>query len=505
MAIFHLSVKVISRGKGKSAVGAAAYRSGEKIENEYDGVVHDYTRKRGIIHTQILLPPQAPVEYYNRSVLWNAVEKVERAKNSQLARDIEISLPRELPFSRQKQLVIGFVSQTFVKEGMCADICFHDKLDGNPHAHIMLTMRPINADGSWGQKQKKVYALDENGNKIYDKKKRQYKCKTVPTTDWNESYKCEQWRSAWAEYVNNYLRIDGIKERVDHRSYQRQGIEQIPTIHLGPVASQMERKGRISERAKINRQIKEDNRLLRSIKIKMGELKIAAKKAFDEKVKEFATLLLRIRSRFITTMYQDISNDVKETQLKASLHYNEAAIQKCYRIIQQIENETEYDRMADYREDLFKAFYEAEVYSMKEVKQIVALLQDRDTAISHLQKQKEVLHKNLDEDSEKRQKLIASMSKDEFYSAIAKEAVYKKIEDEKTRNDLKEFYGDEYQDMIFKEAVKCTDSELSMKIPEREHKNVVNKILASQQKKSQLQQPNRHFVDYIPPKKGKSR
>ena len=171
MAIFHLSVKVISRSKGKSAVGAAAYRSSEKIENAYDGVVHDYTRKRGIIHTQILLPFHAPAKYYNRSVLWNAVEKAEKAKNSQLARDIEISLPRELPFSRQKQLVIGFVRQTFVNEGMCADICFHDKLDGNPHAHIMLTMRPINEDGSWGQKQKKVYVLDGSGNKIYDKKK----------------------------------------------------------------------------------------------------------------------------------------------------------------------------------------------------------------------------------------------------------------------------------------------------------------------------------------------
>ena len=505
MAIFHLSVKVISRGKGKSAVGAAAYRSGERIENEYDSVIHDYTRKRGIIHTQILLPPQAPAEYYNRSVLWNAVEKVEKAKNAQLARDIEISLPRELPFSRQKQLLIGFVSQTFVKEGMCADICFHDKLDGNPHAHIMLTMRPINEDGSWGQKQKKVYALDENGNKIYDKKKRQYKCKTVPTTDWNESYKCEQWRSAWAEYVNNYLRIDGIKERVDHRSYQRQGIEQIPTIHLGPVASQMEKKGRISERGRINRQIKEDNRLLRSIKIKMGELKVAAKKTFDEKVKEFTTLLLRIRSRFITTMYQDISNDVKEAQLKTSLHYNETAIQKCYHIIQQIEKETEYDRMADYREDLFKAFYDAEVYSMKEVKQIVSLLQDRDKAISQLQKQKEVLHKNLDEDSEKRQKLITSMSKDEFYSTIAKESVYKKIEDEKTRKDLKEFYGDEYQDMIFKEAVKSTDSELSLKIPDREHKAIVQKVISRKPEQALNEQEHKYSKDYQPPIKQKSR
>ena len=174
-----------------------------------------------------------------------------------------------------------------------------------------------------------------------------------------------------------------------------------------------------------------------------------------------------------------------------------------YRSGERIENA--YDRVADYREDLFKAFYEAEVYSMKEVKQIVALLQDRDKAISHLQKQKEVLHKNLDEDSEKRQKLIASMSKDEFYSAIAKESVYKKIEDEKTRNDLKEFYGDEYQDIIFKEAVKCTDSELSLKIPEREHGEIVDMVLAMQQSKIQVQQQNDYLKNYTPPKRNRGR
>ena len=237
----------------------------------------------------------------------------------------------------------------------------------------------------------------------------------------------------------------------------------------------------------------------------MGELKVAAKKTFDEKVKEFTTLLLRIRSRFITTMYQDISNDVKEAQLKTSLHYNETAIQKCYHIIQQIEKETEYDRMADYREDLFKAFYDAEVYSMKEVKQIVSLLQDRDKAISQLQKQKEVLHKNLDEDSEKRQKLITSMSKDEFYSTIAKESVYKKIEDEKTRKDLKEFYGDEYQDMIFKEAVKSTDSELSLKIPDREHKAIVQKVISRKPEQALNEQEHKYSKDYQPPIKQKSR
>lgn len=172
MAIFHLSVKMISRGKGKSAVAAAAYRSGEKITSDYDGITHDYTRKRGVVMTGILLPRNAPIRFYNRSRLWNAVEKIEKAKNAQLAREVEVSIPKELNFEEGYHLVKEFCQRNFVDKGMIADICFHDKGDGNPHAHIMLTVRPFNEDRSWGSKQKKVYILDENGEKIYDKKKR---------------------------------------------------------------------------------------------------------------------------------------------------------------------------------------------------------------------------------------------------------------------------------------------------------------------------------------------
>lgn len=166
MAIFHLSVKIISRGKGKSAVAASAYRSGEKITSDYDGITHDYTRKRGIAETLIMLPDNAPIEFYNRSTLWNAVEKIEKAKNSQLAREIEVAIPNELSISDHYNLVKEFCKMNFVDKGMIADICFHNKKDGNPHAHIMLTVRPFNEDGSWGSKQKKVYILDENGEKI---------------------------------------------------------------------------------------------------------------------------------------------------------------------------------------------------------------------------------------------------------------------------------------------------------------------------------------------------
>ncbi len=215
MAIYHCSIKVISRGKGKSAVAAAAYRAGEKITNQFDGMTHDYTHKGGVVHTEILLPDHAPAEYADRAVLWNEVEKIEKAKNAQLAREIEISLPRELTREQSISLVREYVKRHFVAAGMCADVCLHDTGGGNPHAHIMLTMRPFDEGGEWGAKQKKEYILDRDGNKIYDPKKRQYKCKSIPATDWNEQTKAEEWRAAWAELCNQALEQNGHAERVD--------------------------------------------------------------------------------------------------------------------------------------------------------------------------------------------------------------------------------------------------------------------------------------------------
>ena len=272
MAIYHCSIKIISRGKGKSAVGAAAYRAGEQIKNEHDGITHDYTRKGGVIHTEILLPDHAPAEYAERAVLWNAVEKIEKAKNAQLAREIEIALPVELTPAQRLSLVREYVKQNFVAAGMCADICMHDTGGGNPHAHIMLTMRPFEQDGAWGPKQKKEYILDGDGNKIYDRKKRQYKCKSIPATDWNEQTKAEKWRGAWAEICNRFLEQNGHAERIDHRSYERQGIDQIPTVHLGAAASQMEKRGIRTERGNLNREIEVTNQRLRQLKARISKL-----------------------------------------------------------------------------------------------------------------------------------------------------------------------------------------------------------------------------------------
>jgi hypothetical protein len=254
VAIYHLSIKVFSRGKGASSVAAAAYRAAEFIKNEYNGITSDYTHKGGVIHKEILLPEHAPAEYKVRAVLWNAVEMGERYKTAQLAREIEISLPVELSREQNIALARRFVNEIFVRAGMCADVCVHDNNDGNPHAHIMLTMRPIEQDGKWGQKSRSV-----NGQK-------------VPTVDWNEQTKAEDWRKAWAAYCNSALRIHGYEERIDHRSYERQGVDQIPTVHLGASAHQMEKRGIRTRRGDINREIQVTNKELRQLKARIVKL-----------------------------------------------------------------------------------------------------------------------------------------------------------------------------------------------------------------------------------------
>ena len=254
-----------------SAVGASAYRSGEILKNEYDGITHDFTRKRGIVHTEVLLPPHALPDFTDRSTLWNAVEKIEKSKNSQLAREIEVALPVELDREKQIQLVREYVQENFVSVGMCADIAVHDKKTGNPHAHIMLTMRPLEQSGEWGAKSKKEYILDKNGQRI-KLKNGSFKTRKVDLTDWNDKDKAEVWRQAWADVTNKYLAEQNIPQRIDHRSYERQGIEQIPTVHMGVAATQMERKGIVTEKGEKNRLIREQNRLLKEVRRRIAEL-----------------------------------------------------------------------------------------------------------------------------------------------------------------------------------------------------------------------------------------
>ena len=267
MAIYHCHCKIISRGQGRSAVGAAAYRSGEKLYNEYDGIEHDYTKKGGVVYSEIMLCENAPKEYQDRQTLWNAVEQIEKSSKAQLAREYEVALPVELSREEQIKLVRDFAKENFVYNGMCVDFSIHDKEDGNPHSHIMLTTRPIEQDNSWGVKQRKEYILDKNGQKQYDKKKQTYKCKTVKTTNWDSKEFLQRSRESWAEKVNQELERKNVPQRVDHRSYNEQGIEQIPTQHIGVSANAMEKRGIESQRGNENREIKKANGQIQTIEI----------------------------------------------------------------------------------------------------------------------------------------------------------------------------------------------------------------------------------------------
>ena len=231
MAIYHFSVKIIGRGSGRSSVAAAAYRAGEKLTNEYDGITHDYTRrnviasaayrsgealtheqnvthdfsnKKGVVYSEIMLPENAPREFLDREYFWNTVEKSETRKDAQTAREVEISLPVEFTARENIELIKDYISKNFIDRGMCADFSIHDKGDGNPHAHIMLTTRNVN----------------ENG---FGKKNR----------DWNGRGQLENWREKWADIANSRFKEKGFNARIDHRTLEAQGIDREPIKYMG--------------------------------------------------------------------------------------------------------------------------------------------------------------------------------------------------------------------------------------------------------------------------------
>ena len=263
MAIYHCAVKIISRSSGRSSVGAAAYRAGERLENERDGRVHDYTEKGGVVHTEIMTPDNAPEWAKDREKLWNEVEKAEKSIDAQLCREVEIALPTELTPEQQKELVRDYVKENFVDRGMIADVAIHDKGDGNPHAHILLTMREVDRDGNWQQKCKKEYELDKDGNK-QRLPSGNYKCRKIETNDWNKKESLEKWREGWEKTANRHLEKAGHEARIDRRSLKDQGINREPQIHEGRAAQIQKKEAQRGksvelERSKLNREIKERN------------------------------------------------------------------------------------------------------------------------------------------------------------------------------------------------------------------------------------------------------
>lgn len=337
---------MVSRGDGRSAVAAAAYLSCSRLLNEYDGVQHDYTRKQGLVWQQVFLPAAAPAEWQNREILWNAVEENEKTKDSRLAREFVVALPIELSKAQWERLLSDFVSDTFVSDGMCADVAIHDPYPPghNPHAHILLTVRPLDEKGKWQYKTEKEYLCVKNGKeqgftaaefkqaqadgweKQYQYKVGKKKVYMVPSSAqaqgyervskypkstkygrqnpiserWNSEEQLVFWRKAWADVTNLHLERAGQEERIDHRSHAERGLEEQPTIHEGVIARALEKKGIVSDRCELNRQIKADNALLRELKAQMKKMAQAVKNSLPAIAEAMETL----RANMIVFRYQ---------------------------------------------------------------------------------------------------------------------------------------------------------------------------------------------------------
>ena len=209
IALFHFHVTQIKRSAGQSAVAAAAYLSGEKLHSEYYGEDSDYTRKGGVLCSEILLPPHAPPSFADRQTLWNEVEKAERGRKAQLAYSFDIALQNEFSMQENIDLARQFLLEQFVSRGMVVDFAIHqpDKEDGgiqNPHFHVMCPIRPLLPDGTWGNKQRREYVLDEQVERIRDEAGN-YVFNAVPTTDWGKPETLEFWREQWAQLCNTCL------------------------------------------------------------------------------------------------------------------------------------------------------------------------------------------------------------------------------------------------------------------------------------------------------------
>lgn len=382
MAIYHLEAKVVSRGTGRSAVAASAYLSCSKILNDYDGVQHDYTRKKGLVWQEIFLPEFAPSEWKERGVLWNAVEENEKTKDSRLAREFVVALPIELSEAQWEKLLSDFISDTFVADGMCADVAIHDPYPPghNPHAHIMLTVRPLDEKGNWQYKTQKEYLCAKNGEEqgfTADEfkaaqtegweKQYQYKVgkkkvymtasaaeekgyervskypkstkygRQNPTAErWNSEEQLVLWRAAWADVTNRHLETAGHEERIDHRSHADRGLTEQPTIHEGVVARALEKKGIVSDRCELNRQIKADNALLRELKATVKKLMQAVKAS----VPALAEAMESLRANMVVFRYQIRYAGFGKHKLSESLNVLKPDLERYALLVQQIKNKT---------------------------------------------------------------------------------------------------------------------------------------------------------------------
>lgn len=261
MKVITYHVGIVSRGKGRSVVQLAAYCARDKLDNAYNGKSYDYTRRSDLVFHEILLPSHAPPAFHEQSILWNAVEQVEKNRNARLARVAYFALPRTLDRNIQIDMARNYVQEFFVYHGMCADLSIHDKGDGNPHVHVLLTTRSIDEKGKWMVKQRRNFVLREDGTRIRDPNTNHYLLgQSIKTNNWDNACHIERWRKGWADACNCEFERQGIDERVTHISYARQGIDREPTKHLGARVLALEARGIPTDRGDENRAIKTRNR-----------------------------------------------------------------------------------------------------------------------------------------------------------------------------------------------------------------------------------------------------
>ncbi|MBQ3156227.1 MAG: MobA/MobL family protein [Clostridia bacterium] len=362
------------------------------ILNDYDGVRHNYTRKGGLVWQEVFLPDNAPAEWADRSVLWNAVEAAETTKESRLARMFVVALPIELNHEQQTALLTEYIRQQFVVDGMCADVALHDPdpPGHNPHAHILLTMRPLDEHGDWQYKTEKEYLCvrgdEERGftadeftqakldgwekqypykvgrKKVYmapsiaeaqglvraskHPKNTRYGRQNPITERWNSESQLLMWRASWAETCNRHLEMAASEARIDHRSNAERGIDEQPTVHESIAARMIEKRGGTSVLCEMNRQIRADNTLLRVLKEQVQKLMDAVKQGVPALLEGLRDALVLIQYQLLfnagqqdslskrlaavgnlTTEYKTIQNEIKnKTKQRKALLAEQAAL-----------------------------------------------------------------------------------------------------------------------------------------------------------------------------------
>lgn len=432
MAIYHLEAKVVSRGNGRSAVAASAYLSCSKMLNDYDGVQHDFTRKKGLVWQDVLLPEFAPPEWKDRSVLWNAVEKNEKTKDSRLAREFVPALPIELTPAQWQELLTDFIQNNFVADGMCADVAVHDPYPPghNPHAHIMVTVRPLDEKGNWQYKTEKEYVCLRNGEergftaaefkaaqadgwekqypykvgrkKVYlppsEAEKHGYKRvskypkstkygRQNPISErWNSEEQLVEWRKAWADAANRYLERYGYEERIDHRSHAERGLDEQPTIHEGVAARALERQGSISDRCEINRQIKADNALLRELKAAVRKLAQAVKNT----IPALAEAMERLRGNMIIFRYQLRHIGMGKRRMNEHIQVAVPKLERYMGLVRQIKEKTKE------RKNLLAEKKETPFYQIPKLRDLARRIAELTEELEELKTEKEMLLRSLD-------------------------------------------------------------------------------------------------------------